>query len=94
MNANFLIADNVWAKAKIPNDTGKVGLWLGANVMVEYDFDEAINILEKNLSNALSRLQSTDDDINYLKDQTTTTEVNIARIYNQSVANKQKTGGQ
>ena len=34
MDANFLISDNMWAKAKIPNDTGKVGLWLGANVMV------------------------------------------------------------
>lgn len=77
-----MIADNIWAKAKIANDTGKVGLWLGANVMVEYNFDEALVILEKNLGNALSRLQSTEDDINYLKDQITTTEVNIARIYN------------
>ena len=82
LQTNFLIADNIWAKATIPNDTGKVGLWLGANVMVEYSFDEAIVILEKNLSNAQTRLGSTDDDINYLKDQITTTEVNIARIYN------------
>lgn len=51
-----MIADNIWAKAKIPNDTGKVGLWLGANVMVEYNFDEALVILEKNLGNAISRL--------------------------------------
>ncbi len=36
VDTNFIIADNIWAKAKIPNDTGKVGLWLGANVMVEY----------------------------------------------------------
>lgn len=82
MDANFLIADNIWAKAKIPNDTGKVGLWLGANVMVEYDFEEALKLLERNLGNAQSRLASTEDDINFLKDQITTTEVNIARIYN------------
>ena len=56
--------------------------------MVEYSFDEAIVILEKNLGNALSRLESTDTDIEYLKDQITTTEVNIARIYNQNVSNK------
>ncbi len=92
LQTNFLIADNIWAKAKIPNDTGKVGLWLGANVMVEYNFEEALVLLQKNLENALSRLASTDDDINYLKDQITTTEVNIARIYNQAVANKQKAG--
>ena len=52
MDANFLISDNVWAKAKIPNETGRVGLWLGANVMVEYNFEEALKLLEKNLSNA------------------------------------------
>lgn len=90
MDANFLISDNIWARAKIPNDTGKVGLWLGANVMVEYSFEEALTLLERNLSNALFRIQQTEDDINFLKDQITTTEVNIARIYNQSVANKQK----
>jgi prefoldin subunit 5 len=88
MDANFLISDNVWAKAKIPNDTGKVGLWLGANVMVEYNFEEALKLLEKNLTNAISRLNATEDDLNFLKDQITTTEVNIARVYNQTVANK------
>jgi len=36
LQTNFLISDNVWAKATIPNETGRVGLWLGANVMVEY----------------------------------------------------------
>ena len=50
--------------------------------MVEYNFKEALEILERNLSNAQTRLASTDDDINYLKDQITTTEVNMARIYN------------
>ena len=42
LDSNFLISDNIWAKAKIPNDTGKVGLWLGANVMVEYSYTEAL----------------------------------------------------
>lgn len=82
MDANFLISDNIWAKAKIPNDTGKVGLWLGANVMVEYSYEEALKLLEKNFGNAEFRIKQTEDDINFLKDQITTTEVNIARIYN------------
>ena len=68
ISSNFLISDNIWAKAKIPNDTGKVGLWLGANVMVEYNFEEAIALLEKNMSNAVFRLQQTEDDLNFLKD--------------------------
>jgi len=47
-----MVSDNIWAKAKVPNTTGKVGLWLGANVMVEYTFTEAITLLSKNLKNA------------------------------------------
>lgn len=94
METNFLISDNVWAKAKLPNNTGKVGLWLGANVMVEYDFDEALKLLSKNHHNAETRIKSTEEDLNFLKDQITTTEVNIARVYNQTVANKQKNAGE
>ena len=90
MKTNFLISDNVWAKATIPNDTGKVGLWLGANVMIEYSHDEALALLERNLKNAEIRIASTEEDLNFLKDQITTTEVNIARCYNQTVANDQK----
>ena len=52
IETNFLVSDNIWAKAKVPNETGKVGLWLGANVMVEYSFTEAITLLNKNLKNA------------------------------------------
>ena len=94
METNFLISDNVWAKAKLPNKTGKVGLWLGANVMVEYNFEEALKLLGKNLHNAETRVKSTEEDLNFLKDQITTTEVNIARVYNQTVANKQKNAGE
>ena len=72
----------------MPNTSGKVGLWLGANVMVEYNFTDALNLLGKNLSNAQQKFTETEDDLDYLKEQTTTTEVNIARVYNQGVANK------
>jgi len=88
VDTNFLVSDNIWAKAKIPNNTGKVGLWLGANVMVEYNFADALTLLSKNLSNAQTKLTDTIDDLDYLKEQMTTMEVNIARVYNQGVANK------
>lgn len=89
VDSNFLISDNIWAKAKIPNETGKVGLWLGANVMVEYNFADALQLLAKNLSNAQTKLAETEDDLDYLKEQSTTMEVNIARVYNIGVSNKQ-----
>ena len=88
VDTNFLVSDNIWAKAKVPNTTGKVGLWLGANVMVEYTFGDALTLLGKNLANAQTKFTETEDDLDYLKEQTTTLEVNIARVYNQGVANK------
>jgi prefoldin subunit 5 len=90
LETNFLVSDNIWAKAKISNESGRVGLWLGANVMVEYTFQEAIVLLNKNLKNAEDKLKEADDDIDFLKDNITTTEVNMARVYNQGVANKAK----
>ena len=87
LSTNFLLSDNIWAKAKIPNTTGKVGLWLGANVMVEYSYGEAITLLGKNLANAEAKIKETETNIDFLKDQCTTTEVNLARIYNQGVLN-------
>ena len=82
IDTNFLLSDNIWARAKVPNTTGKVGLWLGANVMVEYTYDEAIKLLGKNLANAEAKIKETEDDLDFLKDQLTTSEVNMARIYN------------
>ncbi|XP_073655543.1 prefoldin subunit 3 isoform X3 [Tursiops truncatus] len=48
-----------------------------ANVMLEYDIDEAQALLEKNLSTATKNLDSLEEDLDFLRDQFTTTEVNI-----------------
>ena len=45
LETNFLLADNIWAKATVPNTSGNVGLWLGANVMLEYTYVEAVKLL-------------------------------------------------
>lgn len=68
VESNFLLSDNIWAKATIPNDGGRVGLWLGANVMVEYTHDDAIKLLGKNLLSAEEKLKETEGDIDFLKD--------------------------
>ena len=90
IQTNFLLSDNIWAKARVPNTSGKVGLWLGANVMVEYTYEEAVKLLGKNLHNAELKIKETEDDLDFLKDQITTSEVNLARIYNQGVVNQKK----
>ncbi|KAE8584307.1 hypothetical protein XENTR_v10020910 [Xenopus tropicalis] len=61
-----------------------------ANVMLEYDIDEAQALLEKNLSTATRNLDSTEEDLDFLRDQFTTTEVNMARVYNWDVKRRNK----
>uniref|UniRef100_A0ABM5EWE3 Prefoldin subunit 3 n=1 Tax=Pogona vitticeps TaxID=103695 RepID=A0ABM5EWE3_9SAUR len=89
METRFLLADNLYCKASVP-PTDKVCLWLGANVMLEYDIDEAQALLEKNLSTATRNLESLEEDLDFLRDQFTTTEVNMARVYNWDVKRRNK----
>jgi prefoldin subunit 5 len=76
----------VRGRAKDPLE--RVSLWLGANTIVELSFPEAVDLLKNNLSNAESSMSQITEELAYIKDQKTTTEVNIARIYNHSLALK------
>ena len=65
-----------------------MSLWLGANTIVELSFPEAVELLKANLGNAESSMSQITEELGYIKDQKTTTEVNIARVYNHSLALK------
>ena len=57
--------------------------------MVEYNFEEAKNLLKNNLKNAENNINEYINDLSYIKDQITTIEVNIARVHNLKVKNKE-----
>ena len=61
---DFLITDTIWSKASIAKETRTVCLWLGANTMVEFYYDEAKKLLTNNLENAKSNLKSFVDNDN------------------------------
>ncbi|XP_071136414.1 prefoldin subunit 3-like [Mytilus edulis] len=88
METQFLLSDQVYAKAKIP-PTNKVCLWLGANVMLEYTLDDANDLLDTNLDAANKSLAQVEEDLCLIRDQTTTLEVNMARVYNWDVKRRQ-----
>ncbi|XP_013403501.1 prefoldin subunit 3 [Lingula anatina] len=88
LETRFLLSDQLYAKAKIP-PTDKVCLWLGANVMLEYTIDDAEALLTKNLEAATKTLAQVEEDLGFLRDQTTTIEVNMARVYNWDVKRRQ-----
>nr|QBH72839.1 prefoldin subunit [Embidopsocus sp. OG10733] len=88
MTTEFLLSDQVYMKATIP-PTEKVFLWLGADVMLEYDLQEASELLKKNLATAKKNLLAVEKDLDFLRDQFTTTEVNMARVFNWDVKRRQ-----
>lgn len=79
LKTQFMLSDQLYINAKIPA-TNRVCLWLGANVMLEYEIEEAEDLLSKNLSTAESNLEELADDLCFLRDQVTTTEVSILLI--------------
>lgn len=85
MEADFELADTLWAKARIPASCKKVNLWLGANVMLEYPIEEALELLKQKIGSASISLEQVDEDLEFIKEQITTMEVNTARVYNDEV---------
>lgn len=85
IQTHYKLAGTVHMKANIEGPK-TVFLWLGAKVMLEYEYEEALELLERNRKTALENLESLNGDLNVLKDQVTTTEVNIARVHNYNVS--------
>ena len=84
----YNLVDSIYAKAEIDYTVGIVYLWLGANVMLEYTYDEAIQFLQTNYTRAATELQHVNTDLSFIRDQIVTSEVNISRIYNWDVRQK------
>ncbi|TDH69307.1 hypothetical protein CCR75_008858 [Bremia lactucae] len=90
LQTHFSLADNVYAKASVDCQIGKVCIWLGAQVMVEYPYGEAQELLESNVASATEKLAQIEEDLSFLRDQIITTEVNIARIFNHDVRRRRQ----
>ena len=70
---------------KVSTEEGKVYLWIGANTMVEYGYEEAIELLEGQLQQTVAKLEELAEDLYFLRGNSITVEVNMARLFNYSV---------
>ena len=89
--ARFSLADNIYAKAELDyknNET--VNLWLGANVMLEFTYQEALDFLSQNQERAKKEYNETMQDLGFVRDQIVTSEVTLSRIYNWDVRRKRQ----
>ena len=90
MDIDFLISEGIFVKGKAKEPLEHISLWLGANTVVQLTFKEALELLSSNLENALASKEQISEELAYIKDQKTTTEVNVARVYNHSLALKRE----
>ncbi|CRG93113.1 prefoldin subunit 3, putative [Plasmodium gallinaceum] len=81
MELYFPLEESLYAKGIIEK-TDHILLWLGANVMVEFPFNEAIDLLNHHLDRAINLYEEMDKELLWLHEQISTTEINISRIHN------------
>lgn len=85
MEVNYQLNDTLYTKAVVDTEEKKVGLWLGADVMLEYPVEEAIELLQERHKTAQKSLETALEDVEFLRENITTMEVNCARLYNWDV---------
>uniref|UniRef100_A0A0D6R2Y8 Prefoldin subunit 3 n=1 Tax=Araucaria cunninghamii TaxID=56994 RepID=A0A0D6R2Y8_ARACU len=83
-----LLAQQRDLQAKIPDI--KKCLETVETLQAKQHTDEAIDLLKKNLENATSSLGAIVEDLQFLRDQVTITQVTIARVYNWDVQQRRK----
>lgn len=89
LDAHYNLSDVLYARAEV-SCSGKVCLWLGANVMVEYSYEEAAAWLTTHLEQAKQRIATTQEDLEHLRSQKIMTEVAIARVYNHDLKERRQ----
>ena len=93
MYTNYNLTDTLYAKAKLNLDKEKVVLYVGAKVLIEYSFDEAIELLEEQIVQSQAKLAELNEDLAFLRMSEITVEVNMSRIFNHSVKLKKMSEG-
>merc|ERR1712010_420437 len=64
LKTHFQLGNCLYANAELQtNADSRVCLWLGANVMLEYTYDEANELLTNNLTQASETIESLDNDL-------------------------------
>lgn len=106
ITTNYELNDTLYARAKVsPSNTVLLWLgvsicvlstqptpiaYIQANVMLEYTIAEAIELLESKLAAAKKSLELCEEDLEFLKENITTMEVNTARVYNWDVQKRRE----
>jgi len=89
LETTFELADTLYAYGEA-DVADEVYLWLGANTMLSYSIAEAKELLSGKLEGVISSQANAKEDLEFLREQITVTEVNIARLFNWDVKRRRE----
>ncbi|EPY27856.1 hypothetical protein STCU_01569 [Strigomonas culicis] len=87
LQVEYGLTETVFCRAQVKKQN-TVHLWLGANVMAEYTYDEAIGLLQRNEEGATTNIHAVQEDLAWVQEQQTIMEVNTSRTYNYDVISR------
>jgi prefoldin subunit 5 len=85
----YELCETLHANAAVTS-VDNVCIWLGANVMLEYTLEEGLDLLRNKHENGQRSFLIVQEDLEFLREQITTIEVNIARVYNWDVQRRRR----
>ncbi|ORY86006.1 Prefoldin subunit-domain-containing protein [Leucosporidium creatinivorum] len=88
-DTTFELSDTLYATGEV-EEVDEVYVWLGANTMLSYPLSSAYTLLSTKLAAAQTSLSNVKQDLSWLRDQITVTEVNVARVYNWDVKRRRE----
>ena len=89
----FNLSDNVYAEASVePQD--RVCVWLGADVMLEYTYADALEMLTKRIADAKAKDAEIVEDLGWVRENKIVAEVNTSRTFNYDVRRRRAAGGE
>jgi len=89
LETTFELADTLYAHGEV-EEVDEVHLWLGANTMLSYTIPEAKTLLNSKLVGIRQSQANAREDLEFLREQITVTEVNIARLFNWDVKRRRE----
>ena len=84
IKTQFEVSDQLYSEGTI-SEFETVAIWLGANVMMEFPINEAIEFLEGRIVISTEKIDVLQSDIDFTREQMNIIEVNRSRVYNAGV---------
>lgn len=89
LTVQYELGDTMFASARLPAGT-KVNLWLGANVMLEYELEDAKKLLGEKLVDNKAVLAKIKHDQMFVREQITILQVSTSRLVNHIIESRKK----